>query len=283
VITAGRAEPLAVMRSELGKLPAFVRRDFLVAWSYRFAFFTDIGGLISGVFMFYFVGRMVNPAVLPTYGGVRTTYMEFAAVGIALGVFTHIGMDRVAGAIRGEQLKGTLESLLMTPTSPSTIQFGSVIYDLIYVPLRTALFLLVIALSFGLRFHSSGFAPAALFLLLYIPFVWGLGIMAAALTLTFRRGSGGFGFGVALLTLASGAYFPLQLLPHWVSTLARINPISLAIGGMRETLLGGVSLGNVTRDLLTLAPLSAASLTIGLVGFRLALIRERLRGSLGLY
>ncbi len=35
---AGR---LGTLLSETRKIPAFVRRDFLVNWSYRFAFFSD--------------------------------------------------------------------------------------------------------------------------------------------------------------------------------------------------------------------------------------------------
>ena len=55
---------------------------------------------------------MVDQSVLPTYGGSEVSYLEFAAVGIALGVFIAFALDRVATAIRGEQLMGTLESVL---------------------------------------------------------------------------------------------------------------------------------------------------------------------------
>jgi hypothetical protein len=34
---------------------------------------------------------------------------------MALGVFLHFALERVSAAVRGEQLIGTLESLLMTP------------------------------------------------------------------------------------------------------------------------------------------------------------------------
>ena len=37
-LPTGRARGVA---GELRKLPAFVRRDFLVAWSYRMSFITD--------------------------------------------------------------------------------------------------------------------------------------------------------------------------------------------------------------------------------------------------
>jgi len=273
----------SALGSELPKLAAFVRRDFLVAWSYRAAFFSDAAALFLQAISFYFIGLMVNPAVLPTFGGRTATYLEFVAVGIALSVFLHLGLGRVATAIRNEQLTGTLESLLMTPTSTATIQLGSVVYDSIYIPIRTALFFAVIGIAFGLHFEASGFLPALVVLLAFIPFVWGLGIASAAATLTFKRGTGGVAMGVALLTLFSGAYFPLGLLPDWLAATAALNPLALAIDAMRQALLGGAGWSQVAGTLAVLVPLSALSLAAGFLAFRAALRRERRRGSLGLY
>jgi ABC-2 type transport system permease protein len=278
-----RQTRLPALLGELAKLPAFVRRDFLVAWSYRFAFASEWAALLLQAFMFYFVGLLVDPAKLPAYGGSHATYMEFVAVGIALTTFMHIALGRVATGIRNEQMAGTLESLLMTPTASATIQIGTVVYDLIYIPLRTALFLLLVAVGFGLDFEPSGFLPAAAVLLAFIPFAWGIGIATAGGILTFRRGAGGASFGITVLTLFSGAFFPLDLLPGWASGVARYNPIAIVVDGMRQPLLGGTGWAETAADVLVLLPISAASLAVGITIFRLALRRERRRGSLSLY
>jgi ABC-2 type transport system permease protein len=274
---------VTALASELRKLPAFVRRDFLVAWSYRLPFFGDWIGLVLQAFMFYFVGLMVDPSKLPTYGGQPTTYMEFVAVGIAISAFMTLALGRVAVGMQQEQLAGTLESLLMTPTSPATVQLGAVVYDLIYVPLRTAVFLVVVAVAFGLDFYASGLVPALLVLVVFIPFVWGLGLASAGATLTFRRGSGIVGLATTVLVLFSGAYYPLDVLPTWVATLAELNPITIAVDGMREPLLGGTGWEGVGTAVAILAPLAVASLAGGALAFRAALRRERTRGTLGLY
>jgi ABC-2 type transport system permease protein len=268
---------------ELLKLPAFVRRDFLVAWSYRLSFLSDIFGLVGQIIVFYFVGQLVDPSKLPTYGTAHVSYLEFAAVGIAVGVFIQFGLDRVSVAMRGEQLMGTLESVLMTPTAPATVQLGSVSFDLIYVPLRTAAFLGGATLAFGLHFSGAGLLPALLLLVAFIPFVWGLGVLTAALLLTFRRGSGLVGMGVVVLGLLSGVYFPVALLPHWMSVATQGNPVAMAITGMRETLLGSSTFADVAPTILLLIPISLAALLVGLGAFRLAVRRERRRGTLGLY
>jgi ABC-2 type transport system permease protein len=274
---------LSVLLGEAVKLPAFARRDMIVAWSYRFAFFSDALSLVLQAFLFYFVGLLVDDSKLPEYGGSQISYMEFVAVGIALAAFVQIGLGRISAAMRQEQMIGTLEAILLTPTSPATIQLGSVVYDLIYVPLRTAIYLVAIALGFGLHFNLDGLVPALIVLVAFVPFVWGLGLISAAGTITFRGGSAGVGFAVAIMTLASGAYFPLDLLPGWLSALAVLNPMAIAIEGMREPLLGTVSWSQTVDAVLVLVPLALVSLLAGVFAFRQALRRERRLGTLGLY
>jgi ABC-2 type transport system permease protein len=272
-----------VVLGELVKLPAFLRRDLLVAWSYRLAFVSEWGGLVLQALMFYFVGKLVAPSAIPSYGGEPATYMEFVAVGIALTAFVQLALSRVGTGLRSEQVYGTLESLLSTPTSTMTIQLGTVFYDLLYIPVRTALFLAFAALAFGLHFDLDGILPACVVLLAFIPFVWGLGVANAGFLLTFRRGGGVSGFIVTVLSLFSGAFFPLTVLPGWAQSAAELNPIAVAIEGMREPLLGGSGWTGVGADLVVLLPLAAVSLALGIAAFRLALRREKRRGSLGLY
>lgn len=272
-----------VLRDELVKLPAFLRRDLLVAWSYRLSFVSEWGALALQALMFYFLSLMVDPSSLPEYGGSQATYLEFVAVGIAMSAFVQLALSRVGTGLRGEQVQGTLESLLMTPTSPTTVQLGTVFYDLLYIPIRTGLFLALTAIAFDLHFDAGGFLPALTILLAFIPFVWGLGVVNAAFILTFRRGGGISGFVVTVLTLFSGAFFPLELLPSWGERVATLNPIAVAIEGMRQPLLGGTGWAGVAGDLALLLPLSAVSLALGVLTFRAALRREKRRGSLGLY
>ena len=137
---------------------------------------------------------------------------------MTLGGFVHLGLERVSAALRNEQLMGTLESLLTTPTSSQTVQVGSVLFDLIFIPLRMGLLLLMLALVFGLGLDIGGVPQSLVLLVFFMPFVWGLGILAAAITLTFRRGAGIVGLATGALTLISGLYFPLALLPNWLET-----------------------------------------------------------------
>lgn len=266
-----------------GRLAAFVRRDFLVAWSYRLSFLTGFLGMIGGALVFYFVGLMVDPASIPQIDGKEVSYLEFAVIGFALGAFLHLGLERVSIALRNEQMMGTLESLLSTPTTPLTVQVGSVLFDLIFIPIRLTILLTTLALVFGLGLQLDGVPQALVVLLFFMPFIWGLGILAAAITLTFRRGSGVVGLAIAGLTLVSGLYFPVGLLPRWLSAAAEANPLAIAAEELRHALLGNADWSAVGPALLILTPLSLLSFLLGTAAFRLALHREQRLGTLGTY
>src|SRR6266849_2873058 len=77
---------------EILKLAAFLRRDFLIAASYRLSFVSEFTSVVVGVVMFALVGRMVDLRVLPSYGGVHPTYMEYVATGLVLGAFVQVGV-----------------------------------------------------------------------------------------------------------------------------------------------------------------------------------------------
>jgi ABC-2 type transport system permease protein len=268
---------------EVAKIPAFVRRDLMVALSYRGAFAMDVLNLAGQAVMFWFIGKMVDPATLPTYGGSRATYMEFLAIGMVLSLVIALLLQRVATAVRQEQMIGTFESLLTTPTAAATVQVGSAAFDLLYVPIRAAVFLVIIAVGFGLDFAASGVLPALSVMVAFVPFVWGLGLLSAAAMLTFRRGGGAAVIGATVLGLLSGAYFPLDLLPGWLQGIASLNPIAIAIDGVRQALLSGDGWSSLRPEVLLLVPMAAASLTAGVAAFRFALARERRNGTLGLY
>ena len=268
---------------EARKLLAFLRRDLLVAWSYRLPFVTDWVAMILQALVFGYVGELIDPAALPTFDGRPVSYLEFVAVGITLSSFLAVGLSRLMSVIRQEQVQGTLEALLLTPTAWSTIEIGSTFYDIVYVPIRTAAFLGLTVAFFGADFQLDGVIPAALVLLAFIPCVWGLGVVSAAATLTFRRGSGGIGFIASIATLGSGAYFPLGVLPGWVQRLAEVNPIAIAVEAMRDALLGGATIADVAPSIVRLVPMSLLALLIGAIAFRAAIARERRRGTLGLY
>ena len=274
---------MSVLVAEARKVPAFVRRDLLVLLSYRVAFASDLLFIGIQAAMFGFVAQLIDPSKLPTYGGERAGYFEFVMVGVVITTVSGLLLQRVATAIRQEQMIGTLEALLVTPTSATTVQAGSVAFDLLFIPIRMGLLLLVAALTLGLGFEAGGILPSVALLAAFVPFLWGLGLVTAAAIVTFRRGTGVLGVTMSVLGLVSGAFFPLTLLPVWMQTAAGANPVAIVMEGTREALIGGSGWAGVATAMLVLIPFSAVALLAGVAAFRAALDREHRRGTLGLY
>jgi ABC-2 type transport system permease protein len=164
-----------------------------------------------------------------------------------------------------------------------TLQLGSVMYDLAYVPIRTGAFLLLVSVVFGVDLKPNGWLPATVILFALVPFVWGLGAGSAAAVLTFQQVPGIVGLGISALGFASGAYFPLDLFPEWIARVARYNPMAIALDGMRSALLGGTGWVEVWPTVAVLVPVAAVTLAAGSIAFQFALKRERRLGTLGLY
>jgi ABC-2 type transport system permease protein len=269
--------------AEAPKLAAFVRRDFRIALSYRMGAFTGLIGIAMQVIAFSFLGKLVDPARMPVFAGTRATYIEFVVIGVCLNTTILLLLHELSRALRAEQMIGTLESLLVTPTRIGTMQLGSTLFNLLYVPVRVCLFLAVIALVFGLDLHPGGILPATVLMLEFLPLIWGLGLIAAGAVLTFRRGMGLVGAGVTIFGLGSGAFFPLSVLPGWLAHLAAFNPLAIVLTALRDALIGGAGWHTLATPLIELLPLAVMSVAAGIFFFRFFLRRERRLGTLGLY
>jgi len=269
--------------SEAPKLAAFVRRDFQTALSYRVGAVTGLFGIVVQVMALSLVGKLIDPSRLPVFDGTRATYVEFVVIGVCLNTTVLLLLHELSRALRNEQLMGTLESLLVTPTRIGTMQVGSTLFNLLYVPLRLSLFLVVIALVFGLDLHLGGILPATVLTLEFLPFLWGIGLVAAGAILTFRRGAGAVGAGFAVVSIGSGVFFPLSVLPAWLARLDAYNPLAIVLTALREALIGDGGWHALTTPLIELLPLSVASVAAGIFLFRFFLRRERRLGTLGLY
>ena len=241
---------------EAPKLAAFVRRDFKITLSYRMGAVTGLVGIVVQVVVLSFLGKLVDPSRLPVFDGTRATYVEFVVIGVCVNMAVLLLLHELSRALRTEQLTGTLESLLVTPTQVGTMQLGSTLFNVLYVPLRICLFLAVIAVVFGLDLHVGGILPATVLALEFLPFLWGVGLIAAGAVLTFRRGAGVIGAGVAVIGIGSGVFFPLSVLPSWLAQLDAYNPLAIVLNALRAALIGGAGWRALAAPMIELLPLA---------------------------
>ncbi|MGC8874590.1 MAG: ABC transporter ATP-binding protein/permease [Chloroflexia bacterium] len=262
---------------------AFLRRDLLLQLSYRLATVLQIAGILFSVTAFYFVARLLGGAaspVLSEYGG---DYFAFVLIGIAYSAYQSAGLFSFSEAIRGGQMQGTLEAMLLTPTSVGHILFMSALWSFALASLQVLLYLATGAILFGAPVGPVHVGTALLTLLLSILAFSGLGILSAGFILVTKRGDP-IGMALtALSTLLSGVYYPVALLPRPLRALASFLPMTHALRAMRLALLQGATPSQVSAELRALALFVLLLFPGGLLAFQEALRRARREGSLGQY
>jgi ABC-2 type transport system permease protein len=68
------------------------------------------------------------------------------------------------------------------------------------------------------------------------------------------------------LMFASAALFPISSMPDWLQTVAKVNPLTLAVDGMRQLFFhGSTGIYSLSVDIIGLAAFSAVFITLGIV------------------
>ncbi len=265
------------MIRDLGKLWAFLKRDFLSEVSYRLAFLLQVGGMFFSIAAFYFMTKMMNPR---TEGLDGIAPFPWMLVGLAFQYYFSTALYSFSAKIRNEQVLGTLEAMLVSPTPTSIVIFSSAAWDFAYGAIRVMIYLLFATLVFGVTLHASGLGALALGVLLTLLSSAGLGILSASFVLYFKRGDPINFFLSATTTFFGNVFFPAQLLPsplHWIS---EVLPITWSLKIVRGSLLQGRTIADLRVELVRLLVLTAILLPLGLYFSRLVIRRAKREGSL---
>jgi ABC-2 type transport system permease protein len=108
----------------------------------------------------------------------------------------------------------------------------------------------------------------------------GIGILSACFIMVFKRGSPiNFLFG-SLSSLLGGVYYPVEVLPGWLQTLARLFPLTYSLEAMRRALLAGAGLAKLGLQIAVLSGFAVALLPLSLIAFRQAVQQAKRDGSL---
>ena len=158
-----------------------------------------------------------------------------------------------------------LKEVLVAPVSRTTIFFGKVIGGSTQAVAQSALLLVVGVLLFRMPVWGSVVAMAFV-LMLALLFV-SIGLFLGSFFSSFE----GFQFVVNFLVLPlfflSGALYPIEGLPPWLSIVTRANPATYAVDGLRGALLGPHAFSYAT-DVAVLLGFGLAFLVAGTWAFK---------------
>jgi len=261
---------------------AFMVRDFRETVSYRLAFLMQVWGIFFSVTLFFFIARIFDGAVAPSLDRYGSRYFPFVIVGLAFMGFMTTGMNVFAGSIRQGQVTGTLEAMLVTPTSLTTIITASALWSFARSAINVVVYLAV-ATFFGFGLADADWLAAMLVLALSVTAFSGLGILSAAFVLAFKKGNPAGAVLGAMSALFAGVFFPVDLLPPWLQSVSKLLPLTYALEGMRQAVINGRGVVAVGVNLLALAGFSAVILPLAVLAFRLAVRYAKREGSLAHY
>ena len=263
----------------LRALAAFVRRDFLIEVSYRTSFVLQAFGILFSVLVWYFVSRVVNaPPTTPGLEGVD--YFAYVLLGLALLHYLSSALMSFGGKVRGEQMTGTLEAMLLTPTPIGTIVLGSSLWDFLLTSIKVLAYLVVGRLFFGVVIHAGSLLPALLIIALTVLAFSGIGILSAAFVLYLKRGDPITYLVASGSALVGGVFYPPEDMPRWLGVWSRFLPITYALRALRRALLRGSRFADLVPDIEALVVFVLVLVPIGIAAFRFAVRRARREGSL---
>jgi len=242
-------------------------RDARIAWSYRLNLLLVSVSAFFSVVLWFYLSEFVGRTGMEIKGG---DYFAYLVTGTAMMGYVQVVLHTFSQKVRTEQMAGTLEMLLASPSPPFLVLASSALWELLLQTAQTSI-LLLIGWGFGIRFEI-GSLPALflLFVLCLVAFA-SMGLIAASLLLVFQKGEPVTPFVGALLALIGNIFFPVDVLPGALVIVAKLLPLPYAVDGLRGLLLEGDGLAEAAPTLgilalfcIVLFPLAYASFTFSL-------------------
>ena len=265
------------------KILAIIKKDFLVETSYKLSFFFSIFSVISTILIYFFIDRMFGHKMTKYLEEFGVNYFSYVLVSMAFFSYIGVGIGSFSNRLRSEQLQGTLESIMLTPTKIYTILFGMGLWNLIFATLDVSIYIILGVFLFKINFSHINIISASLILILTIFSFSSLGIISAAFIMIFKRGNP-FGWMINNLEgLLGGISFPIAVMPGWLQLLAKFLPITYAVKAMELSIYKGYSLVQLKSEITFLFIFSIILLPLSISIFKYSLKKSCQYGTLSQY
>lgn len=267
---------MTAMVHQLRPAAAVLKRDLLVASSYRVRFVTGMLGSFVNVIVFYYVSRLVR------VGGSLTPDEYFAFVTIGILIFSVVTATLATPhvGLRQELVAGTFERMVLAPGGTITSIVSLLVFPAAYALLTVMATLAFAAVVFGIHVEWStlplGLPLAVLAILAFAPF----GILLQASVIVGKKAPPGTDYIVVGISLIAGLYFPVSLLPGWIRWASDVQPFTPAVDLLRWAIAGQPLADSGWLDIAKLAGFAAVVLPLAVAVVAAALRISRRRGTI---
>jgi ABC-2 type transport system permease protein len=164
-------------------------------------------------------------------------------------------------AVIWERDVGQLQRLLATPLSRTSIVLGKAVGACVRALVQAILLLVVVAIaSIDVRWTVAGVLGTLAMLMLGTAAFACMSMLLAAAVKERERFMGIGQLIMMPLFFASSALYPLSLMPGWLHVIARVNPLTYEVQGLRQMLVGVGGAGEVWLDFLVVGGFFAVML-----------------------
>jgi len=271
---------------ELRAAMAIARKDIRNLSRYRFSVASQIfmplfQGVLPGLLFgasFAVGGRVVGlDKMIGTADLTGFIFMGGVVTGLVASAFWAMGMS-----FRNEMEMGTLEPTWLTPTSREALVIGRALGGLFWFSFNTIAIFIVGIVFFGLRLRPEVLYAIPAMLIAIVAMV-GVAYAIAGLVLSIRDANLFVDCTNFLFSVASGAAFPILLLPGVLQPVAYALPTTYAMDILRQQALGTRPLLDPALEYLALIASTVLTIPIGLWAYRRADRRIRRLGTINQY
>lgn len=269
------------MINELKKLYIFFERDVKILFSYKLALFFMIFNTVMTVVYLVLFGKMFGLKSLPIlepYGGNFISYILIGAIGWEFLIsITSAGYS----SITDEMQTGTIESILLTPTSIFTIVMAYIINGSLMGLLSISVLLAIGILLFNTPIYMNIYG--LLIMAISSVMMIGFSFIIAGLNIRFKNVGPVFAFFQSIAMVFSEVYFPLKVLPEFFQPVAYCIPFYYPIIGLRTTLMPHCPFSLFLKYFLIIGVLSIFFLILGNRILKLEFNKAKREGTLAYY
>ena len=156
---------------------------------------------------------------------------------------------------------GQLQRLLATPLPRSSIVLGKAAGACVRALVQAVLLLVVLAATgIGVRWNAAGILGTLTLLILGTASFACMSMLLASVVKERERFMGIGQLIMMPLFFASSALYPLSVMPGWLHVVARVNPLTYEVQGLRQMLVGVGGHGEVWLDFLVVGGFFAVML-----------------------
>lgn len=265
----------------MNRLRAFFERDVRLAIAYPQAVFVPLVSIVFTVAGFAFLSRLIDHKTQARFGGASLDYFSYVVLNMAFMLLLNGALTAVAGAVRRDQIAGTLQAIVATPTSIGTILIASTLWPIAFAAIEAAIYLGT-GTFFGL--HIAAFNALAFFgvLIPAIACMAAVGMFGAAAVVRYKTNPPSTFLTGSAAAMLSGALFPVGLMPPLLRDVSWMLPLTHALNGLRDA-LSPVPASALAAEIFWLCGATIVLLPPALAAFSFALRQAKRDGTLAGY